>query len=439
MNNQKIIYDGSNKSFLRKKWDALFQDIAQKRIPNIYKVNNQILNIKNSEQLESLIDPKNFESNKKWKVIILSLPLNNFVNLVNFFNSLDDALDEETKIIVNYYSRLWQPFFTLFSFLGLINNYNLLFFSENTLHTFLRTGNFEISKNLSNFLIPFKMPLISKFFSILLNFLPFLDYLSVTRVFYLRKKVYKKRQHQKMSLIVPCKNEELNIENIVSESKEKLNFPYEIVFVNDKSTDKTLKIMEDCKLNNSDIEIKITEGLGKGRGIAVNEGIKIANGNYSVTFDADMTVDMFDINLFYSTISNGHADFINGSRLIYKPYSGAMRYLNYLGNTFFAKLATFIISEKITDTLCGTQCFITADYKIFNEFKAKNSINDIWGTHNILFSSNFYGLKSIDLPVRYYERLEGETKMTKRIYYFFSMLSDFIKILKRFKINFDKN
>ena len=107
-----------------------------------------------------------------------------------------------------------------------------------------------------------------------------------------------------MSLIVPCKNEELNIENIVSESKEKLNFPYEIVFVNDKSTDKTLKIMEDCKLNNSDIEIKITEGLGKGRGIAVNEGIKIANGNYSVTVDADMTVDMFDINLFYSTISN---------------------------------------------------------------------------------------------------------------------------------------
>tara|TARA_B100000767_G_C19762411_1_gene535824 strand:+ start:414 stop:1733 length:1320 start_codon:yes stop_codon:yes gene_type:complete len=439
MNNQKIIYDGSNKSLLRKKWDALFQDIALKRIPNIYKVSNQVLNIENSEQLESLIDPKNFENNKKWKVIILSLPLNNFVNLVNFFNSLDDALDEETKIIVNYYSRLWRPFFTLFSFLGLINNYNLLFFSENTLNTFLRTGNFEISKNLNNFLIPFKMPLISKFFSILLNFLPFLDYLSVTRVFYLRKKVYKKRQHQKMSLIVPCKNEELNIENIVNESKEKLNFPYEIVFINDKSTDKTLKIMEDCKLNNSDIEIKIIEGLGRGRGIAVNEGIKIANGNYSVTFDADMTVGMFDINLFYSTISNGHADFINGSRLIYKPYSGAMRYLNYLGNTFFAKLATFIISEKITDTLCGTQCFITADYKIFNEFKAKNSINDIWGTHNILFSSNFYGLKCVDLPVRYYERLEGETKMTKRIYYFFSMLSDFIKILKRFKINFDKN
>lgn len=434
MNSNKIIYSGNNKSFLRKKWDTLFQEIALKRIPDVYIKNDQVLNIKDEEQLEDLINPKNFERNKKWKIIILSLPLNNFVNLVSFFNSLDNALDEETKIIVNYYSRFWRPLFALFSFLGLINNYNLLFFSENTLNTFLRTGNFEISKNLNNFFLPFRIPLLSKFFSIIFNFLPFFDYLNVTRVFFLRKKVYKKRQNQKMSLIVPCKNEELNIKKIVSESKEKLNFPYEIVFIDDKSTDGTLKVMEDSKLTNSDIEIKITKGLGKGRGIAVSEGLKIANGNYSVTFDADMTVNMFDINLFYSTISNGHADFINGSRLVYKPYSGAMRYLNFLGNTFFAKLASYIIGEKITDTLCGTQCFITNDHKIINEFKIKNSINDIWGTHNILFSSNFYGLKCIDLPVRYYERVEGETKMTKRVYYFFNMLSDFTKALSRFKI-----
>jgi len=439
MNNTKIIYGSDDKSFLRKKWDTLFQDIALKRIPNVYIKNNQVLNVKNEDQLEDLIDPKNLENNKKWKVIILSLPLNNFTNLVGFFNSLDKALNEETKIIVNYYSSFWRPFFSLFSFLGLINNYNLLFFSKNTLTTFLRTGNFEISKNSNNFLLPFKISFISKFFSIIFNFLPFIDYFSITRVFHLRKKVYKKRQNQKLSLIIPCKNEELNIKKIVSECREKLKFPYEVVFINDQSSDETLKIMEECKSANSDLEIKIANGLGQGRGVAVNEGIKIANGYYSVTFDADMTVSMIDINLFYSTISNGFADFINGSRLVYKPYSGAMRYLNFLGNTFFAKLASFITGEKITDTLCGTQCFITSDYKIFNEFKINNKINDIWGTHNILFASNFYGLKCIDLPVRYYERLEGETKMTKRIYYFFNMLSDFTKVLTKFKINFVKD
>jgi hypothetical protein len=436
MNNKKNIYGGDNKSVLRKKWDALFKDIALKRVPNIYIKNNQVLNVQSEEQLENLIDPKNLQNNKKWKVIILSLPLNNFINLVGFFDSLDKALDDETKIIVNYYSGLWRSFFALFSYLGLINNYNLLFFSENTLNTFLKTGNFEISKSFNNFFIPFKIPLLGKFFSIILNFLPFFDYLNITRVFYLRKKIYKKRQNQKLSLIVPCKNEELNIKKIVSECRDKLNFPYEIVFVDDQSSDETFKIMQNCKSTSSDIEIKIVKGPGQGRGPAVSAGVKVANGHYSVFFDADMTVNMIDINLFYSTISNGYADFINGSRLVYKPYSGSMKYLNFLGNTFFAKLASFITGEKITDTLCGSQCFITSDYEIFNEFEINNKIHDIWGTHNILFASNFYGLKCIDLPVRYYERLEGQTKMKKRLYYFFNMLSNFIKALTRFKIKF---
>ena len=436
MNNNEIILGENNKSFLRRKWDLLFSKIAIKRIPNIYLKNNQVLNVNTEAQLRNLIDPKNFNSNKKWKVIILSFPLNNFVNLVGFFDSLDKALDEETMIIVNYYSWIWRPLFSLFSSIRLINNYNLLFFSKNTLNTFLRTCNFEVSKNLNNFFFPFNIPLVGKFITITLNFIPFSNYLNVSNVFFLRKKVYKNRQNQKLSLIVPCKNEELNIKNIVKDCREKLNFPYELIFIDDKSSDQTLNIMNECKVNNIDVDIKIVNGLGQGRGLAVSEGVKIAKGKYCITYDADMTINMFDINLFYSTISNGHADFINGTRLVYKPNSGAMRYLNFLGNTFFSKFASMITGEKITDTLCGSQCFITSDYVKFEEFKEKNKISDIWGTHNILFSSNYYGLKSIDLPVRYYERIEGETKMTKRIYYFFDMLSDFIKILREFKIRF---
>ena len=436
MNNNEIILGENNKSFLRRKWDSLFSKIAIKRIPNIYLKNNQVLNVNTEAQLRNLIDPKNFNSNKKWKVIILSFPLNNFVNLVGFFDSLDKALDEETMIIVNYYSWIWRPLFSLFSSIRLINNYNLLFFSKNTLNTFLRTCNFEVSKNLNNFFFPFNIPLVGKFITITLNFIPFSNYLNVSNIFFLRKKVYKNRQNQKLSLIVPCKNEELNIKNIVKDCREKLNFPYELIFIDDKSSDQTLNIMNECKVNNIDVDIKIVNGLGQGRGLAVSEGVKIAKGKYCITYDADMTINMFDINLFYSTISNGHADFINGTRLVYKPNSGAMRYLNFLGNTFFSKFASMITGEKITDTLCGSQCFITSDYIKFEEFKKKNNISDIWGTHNILFSSNYYGLKSIDLPVRYYERIEGETKMTKRIYYFFDMLSDFIKILREFKIRF---
>ena len=437
---EKITFGSDSKSFLRKKWDLLFKKIAIRRIPSSLTKSNQVINIENEEQLKDLINPKNKENNKKWKVVVIFIPLNNFINLVGFFNNLDEALNENTKIIVNYYSILWKPLFAFFAFFKLIKNYNKsLFFSKNTLNIFLKSANFEVSKNLNNFFIPFKIPIISKFFSIIFNFLPFINYFNITDVCYLRKKIYKKRQNQKLSLIVPCKNEEGNIKKIVSEARENLKFPYEIIFIDDQSTDDTLKIMENCKSTNDDIEIKIAKGLGNGKAIAINEGIKIADSYYSIIFDADMTVNMTDVNLFYSTISNGFADLINGSRLVYKPYSGAMKKLNFLGNTFFAKLASYITGEKITDTLCGSKCFITRDYEIFNEFKEKNKINDIWGDFNILYASNFYGFKCIDLPVRYYERLEGETKMKKRLYFFFNMLNTSLKAFIRFKINFEKN
>jgi hypothetical protein len=436
---EEIIHGGDNKSYLRKKWDKVFYNIVSKRVPEIYKNNGQVLKIDKEEDLKNLIDKNNFQNNKKWKVIIISVPLNNFINLVNFFDKLDATVDEETKIIVNYYSIIWKPFFALFSFFGLINNYkSSLFFSKNTLEIFLRTGNFEVSKNLNNFFIPLQVPFISKLFSIFFNFLPFFNNLNITNIFYIRKKNRKINEQKKMSLIIPCKNEEGNIEKIISEAKKHLTFSYELVFIDDKSSDKTLDVMTDCKNANPDIEIKITKGLGEGKAKAIDEGIKIASGYYSIIFDADLTVGMPDMNLFYSAINNHHADLINGSRLVYKPYSGAMKFLNFLGNIFFSKLASYVTGEKITDTLCGSKCFVTDNYKIFNEFKQKNDIHDIWGDFNILYSSNFYGLKCIDLPVRYYERTEGETKMRKRLFFFFNMLLTSVKALIRFKINFDK-
>ena len=144
---EKITFGSDSKSFLRKKWDLLFKKIAIRRIPSSLTKSNQVINIENEEQLKDLINPKNKENNKKWKVVVIFIPLNNFINLVGFFNNLDEALNENTKIIVNYYSILWKPLFAFFAFFKLIKNYNKsLFFSKNTLNIFLKSANFEVSK-----------------------------------------------------------------------------------------------------------------------------------------------------------------------------------------------------------------------------------------------------------------------------------------------------
>ena len=438
---KKSILESPNKSFLRKKWEKTLKDTIIKRIPNVFINNNLITFINSEKQINDLINPINSEKNKKIKIVVILTPLNNFTHLVGFLDKLDKILNEETKIIINYYSKSWKPIFSFFSFFRLINNYKeSVYFSKGTFNNvFLKSTNYEISTQLSDISLPFKIPFITQFLSIMINIFPFLSLFSFAKIYYLRKRSKTENGKKLMSLIIPCRNEEGNISKIVKESKEKIFFPYQIVFIDDCSSDQTNKNMILENEKNKEVNMKIINGKGEGKSRAVNLGVRNADGYYCAILDADLTVRMEDLNLFYSAISIGNGDLINGSRLIYKPQRGSMKLLNYFGNQFFAKLVTLISSTKITDTLCGTKCFRKSDWEVFEEFRMINNFKDIWGDFNIIFSAVYYGYKLVDLPVRYYERVSGETKMKRRFFYFLNMLSICISAYRIFKFNFIKS
>jgi hypothetical protein len=88
----------------------------------------------------------------------------------------------------------------------------------------------------------------------------------------------------------------------------------------------------------------------------------------------------------------GNGDVINGTRLIYRLEKNSMRFLNIFGNKFFSLLMSFIISSKVSDTLCGTKCFRTEDWKIFEEFRSDNSLDDIWVILIFYFLPHFMDL-----------------------------------------------
>ena len=441
INEKKYILEIQNKSLLRKKWETTLKDIIVKRIPKVFISKNEIIFINNEKQINDLINPINSEKNKKVKIIIILTPLNSFTHLVGFLDKLDKILTEDTKIIINYYSKSWKPIFSFFSLFGLINNFKeSVYFSKNTFNNvFLKCTNYEISKQLSDISLPFKIPFVTKFLTIIINIFPFLSLFSFAKIYYLRKKVKLESGRKLMSLIIPCKNEEENISIIVKEAKEKISFPYQIVFIDDCSSDLTNKNMILETEKNKELNIKIIKGKGHGKSRAVDLGVRNSDGYYCAILDADLTVRMDDLNLFYSAISIGNADLINGSRLIYKPTRGSMKLFNYFGNQFFAKLVTHISSTKVTDTLCGTKCFKKSDWEVFEEFRKNNNFKDIWGDFNIIFSAVYYGYKLVDLPVRYYERISGETKMKRRFSYFLNMLRICISAFCIFKLNLVKS
>lgn len=421
-------------SYLREKWENFFLKIVKKRLLEFESQKDKILFIKGKDDLNKILNNK--VNNKDYRFVVISTPLNNFDNLVDFFNRANIIFNENTHIIVNYYSSLWRFVFFVTSKFGITDYFeNECYFSRNLFDTFLKSTNYKISNYINEPLIPINIFFLTKFLYLLSNVFTFLKIFSVTKMCVLRKKnISEKKSMKKSSIIIPCKNEEKNIENIISEAK-KLSFPKELVFIDDKSEDNTLKIIQEQKKLNPNLEIKIINGFGEGKYKAVKLGLQNASGYYSMIFDADIAVDVKDLELFYEAISNNRADVINGSRLIYKPYAGAMRKLNYFGNIFFARLISFIISYNLTDTLCGTKCFKTQEYEIFDEFEKKNKINDLWGDFNILFSASFFCLNIIDLPIRYKKREEGVTKMNRRFYFFRNMIITCAKAFHKFKLN----
>ena len=143
----------------------------------------------------------------------------------------------------------------------------------------------------------------------------------------------------------------------------------------------------------------------KGKGHAVRTGFNEAKGDILIILDADMAVLPEELIKFYNVLASRQAEFVNGTRMVYDIAPEAMKFLNYLGNKMFGIILTFIIGQRNTDTLCGTKAFYKADYKNFKMCKCQ------WGDFDLLFESARMKLKTVELPVHYYPRLEGKSKM----------------------------
>ena len=163
-------------------------------------------------------------------------------------------------------------------------------------------------------------------------------------------KVYSK------TIIVPAKNEELNLEPIINRIPI-FDSNYEILLVCAKSSDRTIEIAYQMQQKYKNLPIKIIEQKSKGKGPGVLEAIKVSNFEIITILDSDLSVDPERLKEFFEIVEQGRADFVNGTRFVYKMEEGAMRKLNSLGNLFFQFIISIVISTKLTDSLCGTKVF----------------------------------------------------------------------------------
>jgi len=157
--------------------------------------------------------------------------------------------------------------------------------------------------------------------------------------------------------------------------------------------------------------IQTFQQIGKGKGDAVRLGFANASEPLLAILDADLTMPPEMLHRFYDAYCAGFGDFVNGSRLVYPMEGEAMRFLNRLGNIFFAKTLSWVLGAPLGDSLCGTKLLARHDYERMIRWRQDFGDFDPFGDFELLFPAAIFGLGIVDIPVRYLARTYGATNI----------------------------
>ena len=199
------------------------------------------------------------------------------------------------------------------------------------------------------------------------------------------------------SIVIPIFNEARNIETLLKEINKSLeNFKkYEIILVNDASTDDTSEVINN--INNKNIKIIINKN-NQGQSFSIFEGVKNSSFEIIITIDGDGQNDPADIPKLYNFyLQNNDVKLVGGIRKNRK---------DSLTKIISSKIANYLRSKILKDGCKDTGCSLKVfDKKIFLSFPFFN------GLHRFLPALfRGYGYKTAFFEVNHRKRIFGSSK-----------------------------
>lgn len=356
---------------------------------------------------------ENFKINDKFDFIILDDVILDCFDIDELFINIRQACHSDTRIVITNYSQLWRPLLNLLRFFRLARpRFGDTWFSPDDLRSALTRCDLELISESQEIILPVTIPFISAFINRFAAKLPFIKAFCLNNIFIARTKGQKTIDLPSVSVVVPARNEAGNISRLMNEIP-KMGSWTEVIFVEGNSTDNTFTVIEEEIKAKGDPLFQLIKQPGKGKGDAVRAGFAKASGDILIIYDADLTVPAESLPKFYSIVAQGHADFANGSRLVYGMDKKAMQFLNLLANHFFAHAFTFVIGQPIRDTLCGTKVLWKKLYKKIEKNRSYFGEFDPFGDFDLLFGAAKLHAKILDIPVRYRARVYGKTNISR--------------------------
>lgn len=202
----------------------------------------------------------------------------------------------------------------------------------------------------------------------------------------------------KLSIVIPLLNESKSLNELHSLIKAVLiknKYTYEIIFIDDGSTDNSVEVLKKLKSKDKNIKI-LTFRKNFGKASALAAGFREAKNEYIVTMDADLQDDPKEIPNLINKLKEGY-DLVSGWK--YKRYDPISK---VLPSRIFNFIVSIVTGTKLHDVNCGL--------KIYKNEVIKSL--DIYGSlHRFIPAlAKVKGFKVTEIKIRHHKRKYGKTK-----------------------------
>ena len=347
--------------------------------------------------------PRSFEP----QYIVMTNMLDYVHDIWDVMGSLKPAVHEHTLLIITTNNPLWAPLLRLASNLKLrFPESPRNFITNRDICSVLHLQGFDIVEEGLTLPVPKRIPVLGDLINAIVPEVPVLRFVSSLQYIAARPRI--PRPPLSCSVVIPCHNEADNIQECLRRVPN-IGTRTEIVVVDDGSTDDTCQRVKEVMAADSRVRLIVLE-KNQGKASAVRAGFEAAEGDVLMILDADMAVTPEELPKFLTPLQDGTADLVNGTRLIYPMHGKAMKVANFLGNKGFCFLASKVIRQRVSDTLCGTKAFLKRDF-----VRMPISGTEHWGDFDLLFGAARLKLRILEIPVHYTERRAGKSKMRAMI------------------------
>ncbi len=321
-------------------------------------------------------------------VVIGTRFLKNSEDVQKLFAQVRKFCHERTRVIIDYTAGHALPF------------------TAEDMRLLCTLSDLEIVCEKRELIIPLGIPFLADLINYGLARMPVIRHLCLKHVFITRFVPVQQEKLYSVSVIIPCKNEAGNIEGAIARTPD-MGSGVEFILVDGHSKDGSAVIMQNMVTGYPEKNISWFVQSSKGKKNAVEEGFARATGDIIMILDGDITVIPEELPKFYAALASGKGECINGSRLVYPMDREAMRPLNWVVNGIFGFMVSYLIGQRVKDTLCGTKVFFRKDLRIIAESKKFFGDIDPFGDFDILCGAAYCNLKIIDMPVHYKKRTYG--------------------------------